>query len=365
MVMITIQKANEERFKVNIKVFGLGGGGCNAINNMIESELLKGVDFVAVNTDMQVLENSIAPYKAVIGKKLTNGLGAGGDPEIGEKAAKEDKDKLKDLIDGATLIFITTGMGGGTGTGSAPVVASIAKELDILTIAVVTKPFDFEGNKRKEYADKGIEKLKEIADATIIIPNQRLYEIEDGKIPLWNAFKMVDDVLLDSIRGLAELLDTTGVINVDFNDLRKVMEIDGETFIGIGKGEGENKAVEAAQEAIETPLVEDLNMNGAKEILMNVIAGEDFDLTEMDRVVRVVSDKTGGYGNLKYGVVIDPEISDRVKVTVVAKGFEKAKKSKKELFGEDEKIRDVRTLSTIEPEDDDFNTPAIFRRKVD
>ncbi len=363
--MITIQKANEERFKVNIKVFGLGGGGCNAINNMIESELLKGVDFVAVNTDMQVLENSIAPYKAVIGKKLTNGLGAGGDPEIGEKAAKEDKDKLKDLIDGATLMFITTGMGGGTGTGSAPVVASIAKELDILTIAVVTKPFDFEGKKRKEYADKGIEKLKEIADATIIIPNQRLYEIEDGKIPLWNAFKMVDDVLLDSIRGLAELLDTTGVINVDFNDLRKVMEIEGETFIGIGHGEGENKAVEAAQEAIDTPLVEDLSMNGAEEILMNVIAGPDFDVNEMDRVVKVVGDKTGGYNNLKYGVVIDSELADKVKVTVVAKGFKKKGRRSNDLFGKNEKLDEIQKINPLDHKKEDFDTPAIFRRKVD
>jgi len=363
--MISSDKAKEERIKVNIKVFGLGGGGCNAIDNMVASELLEGIDFIAVNTDQQVLDSSIAPYKAAIGKRLTKGLGAGGDPEVGEEAAKEDRDTLKELMEGTTLLFITTGMGGGTGTGSAHVVASIAKELDILTIGVVTKPFEFEGEKRKEYANKGIEKLRDIADATIIIPNQRLYEIEDGKVAFHNAFKMVDDILLDSIRGLAELLDTTGVINVDFMDLRKVMQIDGETFIGIGKGEGENKAVEAAQEAIETPLVEDLNMNGAKEILMNVIAGEDFDLTEMDRVVRVVSDKTGGYGNLKYGVVIDPEMSDRVKVTVVAKGFEKSKKSKKELFGEDEKITDIRSLSTIEPEDDDFNTPAIFRRKVD
>lgn len=364
--MISIERQEAVRFEVKIKVFGVGGGGCNAIDNMISSGLLKGVDFTAINTDVQVLENSKARTKLAIGTKLTKGLGAGGNPEVGEKAAVEDKDKIRELIEGASLLFLTTGMGGGTGTGATPVIAEIAKEMGVLTIAVVTKPFDLEGKDRLEYADKGIDAVKEIADAVIVIPNQRLFLLQDGKVSFVQAFRMVDNVLLDSVRGITELLDTTGIINVDFSDLNKVMMTPGDVFIGIGVGVGENKAVEAAQKAVDCPLMETLTMEGAEEILMNVISGADFDMTEMDRVVKVVEQKTGGYNNLKYGIVFDEDMAEEVKVTVIAKGFKKVNKHTAEVMKKRLAEEPVpQRLKLIPPEGPDFETPAVFRRKAD
>lgn len=366
--MISIEKADVRRFKVNMKVFGIGGGGCNAINNMIMSDFLNGIDFYAVNTDMQVLEKTKTPNRLTIGSQLTKGLGAAGDPDIGRKAALEDKDRIKESLSDTSLLFLTTGMGGGTGTGATPVIATIAKEMGVLTVAVVSKPFEHEGKARTEHADRGIEELKQIADAVIVIPNQRLYQIQEAPIAFWQAFKMVDNVLLDSVRGIAELLDTTGVINVDFSDLSRIMRTSGETFIGFGSGNGENKAVEAAQKAVDCPLMEDLTMEGADQVLMNVIGGHDFDLNEMDRVVKVLEKKTGGYKDMKYGVVIDESMNEKMKVTIIAKSSPKAAKRGTEMLrnpklGKDEGNPNVLTLTP--PNRDDFETPAVLRRKVD
>ncbi len=364
--MISIERQEAARFEVKIKVFGVGGGGCNAVDNMISSGLLKGVEFTAINTDVQVLEKSRARNKLAIGTKLTKGLGAGGNPEIGEKAAVEDKERIRELIEGSSLLFLTTGMGGGTGTGATPIIAEIAKEMGVLTIAVVTKPFELEGKDRLEFADKGIESVKEIADAVIVIPNQRLFLLQDGKVSFVQAFRMVDNVLLDSVRGITELLDSTGIINVDFSDLNKVMQTPGDVFIGIGVGVGENKAVEAAEKAVDCPLMETLTMEGAEEILMNVIAGADFDMTEMDRVVKVVEKKTGGYNNLKYGIVFDENMAEEVKITVIAKGFKKVNKHTAEKMRERLAEDPVpKRLILIPPEGPDFETPAVFRRKAD
>ncbi|HOO59614.1 MAG TPA: cell division protein FtsZ [Candidatus Mcinerneyibacteriales bacterium] len=364
--MISIERTDAERFNVRIKVFGIGGGGCNALNNMVGSGLLKGLDFVAVNTDLQVLDQNKARHKLAIGSKLTRGLGAGGNPEIGEKAASEDRDKIRDMIDGASLLFLTTGMGGGTGTGATPVIASVAREMGILTIAVVTKPFEFEGKSRMENAEKGIEGVKESADAVIVIPNQRLFLLQEGKISFLQAFRMVDNVLLDSVRGITELLDTAGVINVDFSDLAKVMKTPGDVFIGMGLGVGENKAVEAAQKAVECPLMEELSMEGAEEILVNVTTGQDFEMGEVERIVKVIEQKTNGYGNLKYGVVYDQDMSEEIKVTVIAKGFRENKKhgvdKLKEIAGKDVPLE---RLVLTNPDLPEFDTPAVFRRKAD
>ncbi len=364
--MISIEKQETGRFEVKIKVFGVGGGGCNAIDNMISSGLLKGVDFTAINTDVQVLERSKARNKLAIGTKLTNGLGAGGNPQVGEKAAVEDKQRIKEYIEGSSLLFLTTGMGGGTGTGATPVIAEIAREMGILTVAVVTKPFEMEGAERQDYAEKGIESVKEFADAVIVIPNQRLFMLQEGKISVVQAFRMVDNVLLDSVRGITELLDTTGIINVDFSDLNNVMQTPGDVFIGIGVGVGENKAVEAAQKAVDCPLMEDLTMDGAEEILLNVISGADFDMTEIDRVVKVVKQKTGGYKNLKYGIVYDEDMNEEVKVTVIAKGFRKKNKHTTEVMKQRIAEEPVpHRLKLVPPQGPDFETPAVFRRKAD
>ncbi|HDS03301.1 MAG TPA: cell division protein FtsZ [Firmicutes bacterium] len=364
--MISIERTEAERFNVKIKVFGIGGGGCNALNNMVGSGLLKELDFVAVNTDLQVLDQNKARHKLAIGSKLTGGLGAGGNPEIGEKAATEDKEKIREMIEGSSLLFLTTGMGGGTGTGATPVIASLAREMGILTVAVVTKPFEFEGKPRMENAEKGIEQVKESADAVIVISNQRLVLLQEGKVSFLQAFRMVDNVLLDSVRGITELLDTTGVINVDFSDLSKVMKTPGDVFIGMGLGVGENKAVEAAQKAVECPLMEDVTMEGADEILVNVTTGQDFEMGEVERIVKVIQQKTNGYGNLKYGVVYDRDMSEEIKVTVIAKGFRENKKQGinklKEMAGTENNLD---RLVLTNPDLPEFETPAVFRRKAD
>ncbi|PJC39116.1 cell division protein FtsZ, partial [Candidatus Peregrinibacteria bacterium CG_4_9_14_0_2_um_filter_38_9] len=272
----------------NIKVIGVGGGGGNAINRMIKSGL-KGVDFISVNTDAQALYHSDAPTKINIGKATTRGLGAGSNPDIGRQAAEESIDEIRDALEGSDMIFVTCGLGGGTGTGAAPAIANIAKEMGILTVAVVTKPFSFEGHKRKSQAEEGLENLKNKVDTLITIPNDKILSIIDKKTPLNDAFAVVDDVLRQGVQGIADLITVHGMINVDFADVKAVMENAGSALMGIGYGTGENRAEEAAKAAIESPLLE-LSIDGAKGILFNITGGNDLSMFEVDEAARVITE---------------------------------------------------------------------------
>ncbi len=306
--------------QTEIKVIGVGGGGSNAVNRMIESGL-SNIKFIAVNTDLQALKLSEAEYKIPIGSKLTGGLGAGGVPEIGEQAALENKADLQNLLKGSDMVFITAGMGGGTGTGAAPIVAEIAKETGALTVAVVTKPFDFEGKKKMKLAEEGIRKLREAVDTLIIIPNQYLLKIVEKRTPIKEAFLMADDVLRQGVQGISELITITGEINIDFADVRTIMSGQGDALMGIGIGTGDNRAVDAATNAINNPLLEDARMEGAKGILVNITGGEDFSLSEYDEVIKIVTANADEDALIIPGQTIDVNMADQVQVTVVATGF--------------------------------------------
>lgn len=306
--------------QTEIKVIGVGGGGSNAVNRMIESGL-GNIKFIAVNTDLQALKLSDAEYKIPIGSKLTGGLGAGGVPEIGEQAALENKADLQNLLKGSDMVFITAGMGGGTGTGAAPIVAEIAKETGALTVAVVTKPFDFEGKKKMKLAEEGIRKLREAVDTLIIIPNQYLLKIVEKRTPIREAFLMADDVLRQGVQGISELITITGEINIDFADVRTIMSGQGDALMGIGIGTGDNRAVDAATNAINNPLLEDARMEGAKGILVNITGGEDFSLSEYDEVIKIVTANADEDALIIPGQTIDVNMADQVQVTVVATGF--------------------------------------------
>ncbi len=324
-----------------IKVIGVGGGGSNAVNRMIESGLKK-VDFIAVNTDMQALKLSKAQTKLPIGSKLTGGLGAGGVPETGEKAAQENRDDIENILRGADMVFITAGMGGGTGTGAAPVVADIARASGALTVAVVTKPFDFEGRRKMQLAEEGIEKLREAVDTLIIIPNQYLMKIVEKKTPIKAAFLMADDVLRQGVQGISELITVTGEINIDFADVRTIMKGRGDALMGIGVGSGENRAVDAATNAINNPLLEDARIEGAKGILINVTGGEDLSLSEYDEVIKIVTANADEDALIIPGQTINPEMEGEIQVTVVATGFKNTSVSltvEENVEKEDEVIR--------------------------
>jgi cell division protein FtsZ len=302
-----------------IRVIGVGGGGTNAVNRMID-EGLRGINFVAINTDGQALLHSRAPQKLRIGDKLTRGLDAGGDPTIGEKAAEESSEDLYDAVVGADMVFITAGMGGGTGTGAAPIVARIAKEAGALAIGVVTKPFTFEGTRRRQISDEGLSKLKEQVDTLIVIPNDRLLEVSDKKVTLQNAFRTADDVLRQGIQGISELITVPGLINLDFADVKTIMGVGGAALMAIGRGSGENRAIAAAETAIKNSLL-DVAIDGAKGVLLNVSGGEDLTLNDVYQaadVVRTVSDPDV---NLIFGAVINPDLKDEIQVTVIATGF--------------------------------------------
>ena len=303
----------------NIKVMGVGGGGGNAVNRMIKSGLT-GVDFWAMNTDIQVLEMNAAPNKIRLGAKLTNGLGAGGDPSKGEKAAEETQEDIMKALDGADMVFITAGMGGGTGTGAAPVVAKIAKELGALTIGVVTKPFDFEGKKRLNQAMQGLEKLKETVDALIVIPNQKLIEVVERRTTLKEAFQVVDEVLLRGVQGISDIITVPGLINVDFADVKAVMQASGSALMGIGRGSGEGRAMEAAKLAINSPLLE-TSINGACGIIMNVTGGPDMTLHEVTEAAQVIHDAVDENAIVNFGAVVDERIQGEIQITVIATGF--------------------------------------------
>lgn len=303
-----------------IKVIGAGGCGGNAVNRMIKAGV-RNVDFIAVNTDLQALSRSMAPQKLGIGSKVTGGLGAGGKPEVGQMAAEESKEAITELLKGANMVFITAGMGGGTGTGAAPVIAAIAKELGALTVAVVTKPFDFEGNVKISYAEDGIKKLRESVDALIVVPSQNLLKIVDKHTSIKEAFRIADDVLRQGVQGISDVITLSGGINCDFADIRTIMQDKGDAILGIGVGSGDNRAVDAATAAINNPLLEDMHIEGARNILINITAGDDLALVETLEIANMIKSTADPNVFFKYGVVTDPNMQDQISVTVIATGF--------------------------------------------
>ena len=307
-----------------IKVIGVGGGGNNAVNRMIEQDV-QGVEFIAVNTDAQALNLSKAEVKIQLGTKLTRGLGAGANPEVGRKAAEESKEQLEEALQGADMIFVTAGMGGGTGTGAAPVIAQVAKEIGALTVGVVTRPFMFEGRKRSTQAIQGIDGLKQNVDTLIVIPNDRLLEIIDKNTPMLEAFREADNVLRQGVQGISDLIATPGIINVDFADVKTIMQDKGSALMGIGIATGENRATEAAKKAISSPLLE-TTIDGAHGILMNITGGAGFTLYEVQEAAAIVTDEADQEVNVIFGAVMNEELKDEIVVTVIATGFDETKK---------------------------------------
>jgi len=318
-------KPQEETLPAIIKVIGAGGGGSNAVNRMIESGL-SGVEFIAVNTDLQDLFNkSKASIKLQIGAKLTGGRGAGGNPEIGEKAANEDEGIIAEALRGADMVFVTAGMGGGTGTGSAPVIARIAREQGALTVGVVTKPFDNEGRYKMKRAEEGINKLREAVDTLIVIPNQHLFKLVERSTPLEDAYLIADDVLRQGVQGISDLITKTGVINTDFADVESTMKGQGDALMGIGMGAGDNRAKDAANSAIDNPLLEDTSIEGATRLLINIAGPKDISLVEADEVMNTIRAKADPEVNIIHGVRFDPDLNDNIQVTVIATGFQGAR----------------------------------------
>ena len=306
-----------------IKVIGIGGAGGNAVNTMI-SYNLQGVNFITANTDAQALEASISPVKIQLGAEVTKGLGAGSDPEIGKKAALETREVLKTQLEGADMIFITAGLGGGTGTGGAPVVAEIAKELGVLTVAIVTKPFHFEGKRRNSQADVGIADLKQVVDTLIVVPNQRLLSLGGRNISLLDAFKKADDILYHAVKGISDLIMVPGLINLDFADVKTIMSNMGMALMGTGTASGENRAVEAAQKAISSPLLEDNTIQGARGVLLNITGGPDMTLFEINEASSLIQSEAHEDANIIFGTVVDERMGDEIRITVIATGFENA-----------------------------------------
>jgi cell division protein FtsZ len=307
---------------VHIKVIGVGGGGCNAINTMIQAGL-RHVEFVSANTDVQALGRSQASFKIQLGPERTRGLGAGARPEIGKESALESRDQIRECLEGAEMVFVTAGMGGGTGTGAAPIVAGIARELGILTVGVVTKPFQYEGHRRMSYAEEGLRELRRHVDTLLVIPNQRLLGIVDKSTPLLEAFKVADDVLRQAIQGIADVITTAGHVNVDFADVRTVMTYTGRAVMGMGISRGPNRAQEAAQKAINSPLLEDGSVTGARGVLLNITGGANMTLHEVGEAASIIQDAADPQANIIVGQVINPDLKEDLIVTVVATGFEK------------------------------------------
>ncbi|MDD5772889.1 MAG: cell division protein FtsZ [bacterium] len=324
---MALEFSNEFEKSASIKVVGVGGGGGNAVNRMIDAKM-QGVEFIAVNTDLQDLRASQANIKIHIGEKVTRGLGAGSSPELGEKAAIEDKSKIAEALEGADMVFITAGMGGGTGTGAAPVIAQMAKEMGILTVAVVTKPFIFEGRKRVMHADEGLKKLTQHVDTVITIPNQRLLSVVGKNIPIIDAFKVADDVLRSAVQGISDLITVPGLINLDFSDVRTIMSGMGDALMGTGSASGEGRAIKAAQQAITNPLLEDTTINGAKGILINVTGGPEMTLHEVSEAANLIYEAADESAHIIFGAVINEDCGDDVRVTVIATGFERPSRSK-------------------------------------
>ena len=317
-------KPDVNRF-AKIKVLGIGGGGCNALNSMISYAQIQGVDFVAVNTDQQHLLASQSQTKVQIGDGITKGLGAGADPEIGKKAAEESLERIKEVITGADMVFITYGAGGGTGTGAGPVIADLARKLGVLSVAVVTKPFGFEGTRRMVVADEGIEELKDKVDTLIVIPNQKLLEVVDKSVSLLEAFKLADSVLSQGVQGISDIIVMPGLINVDFADVKTIMTNAGTTLMGVGVASGENRAATAARSAIASPLL-DSSVDGARGILFNITGGSDMTMNEVDEAAKVITSQADPDAQIIFGATIDEKLIDQVKVTVIATGFDETRR---------------------------------------
>ena len=319
-----------------IKVIGLGGGGGNAVSRMMAAQFT-GVEFIVANTDLQALSASPAPVKMQLGAKLTQGLGAGSNPDVGRGAAQEDPDQITRLLSGCDMVFITAGLGGGTGTGAAPVVASLAKDLGILTVAVVTKPFTFEGRKRMLQAEAGLEALRGVVDTLITIPNQRLLSVVDRGTPLIAAFRVADSVLQQAVQGISDLILVPGLVNLDFADVRTIMSGMGLAMMGTGTGKGENRALDAAQKAVASPLLDETSIEGARGILINFTGGADLSIHEVEEAARIVQEAAHEEAHIIFGAVIDPQLSDEVRMTVIATGFA----DKKETVGISGKVVDL------------------------
>ena len=356
----------QSQLNARIKVIGIGGGGGNAVNTMIGAKL-SGVDFMVANTDAQSLEASQAPIRIQLGSQVTKGLGAGANPEIGRRAALEDQEKIKEYLAGSDMIFITAGMGGGTGTGGAPVVARMAREVGALTVGVVTKPFIFEGKKRMRQAEDGIEELKQSVDTLIVIPNQRLLSIAAKTTTMLEAFHKADDVLLQAVRGISDLIITPGLINLDFADVRTVMAEMGLALMGAASAAGENRAVEAAQKAISSPLLEDISIQGARGVLINITGGADLCLHEVNEAASMIQEEAHDDANIIFGAVIDENLTDEIRITVIATGFGEAKEEHKpapanvpSVVHANTKSKKVVHLGTII---DDLDTPTWQRKK--
>lgn len=384
--MFEFEEINEQGAK--IKVIGVGGGGCNAINTMIAANLI-GVEFIAANTDVQALNRSLAHNKIQLGVKLTKGLGAGADPNIGRDAAIEDTEQIRDALAGSDMVFVTAGLGGGTGTGGAPVIANIAREIGALTVGVVTKPFSFEGVKRMQKAEEGFKELKRYVDTLIVIPNQKLLSVIDKKTPMSEAFKIADDVLRQAVQGISDLITIAGLVNVDFADVRTIMSYMGRAIMGMGIARGENRAVEAAQRAISSPLLENNSIEGAQGVLINITGGQDLTLHEIDAASSVIKEVADPEANIIFGSVIDPEFDDIVKVTVIATGFDKDMEKVKETTSERQTVikgSNIRTLplknidrptflrrvtgsdyrnDEMGIQDDEWDVPTFLRKQMD
>lgn len=384
------KKSEMEGFAI-IKVVGVGGSGGSAVTRMINSKL-RGVEFVTVNTDAQALAFNEAPIKIQIGKETTRGLGAGADPEIGRKAIEENKEEVYEALKGSDMVFVTFGAGGGTGTGAGPFVAEIAKELGALTIGVVTKPFSFEGQRRMKIAELGINEMKDRVDTLITIPNDRLLQVIDKKTSLFDAFGIVDDVLRQGVQGIADLITLHGIINVDFADVKAIMSDAGSALMGIGRGSGDNRAIEAARAAIDSPLLE-LSIDGAKGILFNITGGPDLGMYEIDEAAKAITEAADGDANIIFGAIIDEAMQGEVKITVIATGFEtdSSKLHKRQpltshqspeipasqmITRDDRRYDDseyqpankeerkVEDTTKESPEDDELEVPAFIRRKL-
>ncbi len=355
-----------------IKVIGVGGGGGNAVNHMIDARI-EGIDFLVANTDAQALKRSFAPIKLQIGSRLTKGLGAGANPEIGRDAALEDTDKILEALEGADMVFVTVGMGGGTGTGAAPIIASLAAELGALTVAVVTKPFPFEGRRRMYQAELGMQELRSVVDTLITIPNERLKQTVDRNMTLADSFRMADDVLRQAVQGISDLITVPGFINVDFADVKSIMRGMGIALMGVGHALGDNRAQEATQRAISSPLLEEATIEGAKGVLVNITGGADLTLFEVDEAMHIIHDAADPDANIIFGTVTDERLQNEMKITVIATGFEKVKAAEnlhnfpvRQNSASSTTPRVVGTTnSTQNARQDDYETPAYLRKKAD
>jgi len=348
--MIRIKIANEHgEHPAVLKVVGVGGGGSNAVNRMIAAGI-HGIEFITLNTDVQALRRSVAPVRIQIGEQISRGLGVGGNPTIGQQAAEESRERIQEMLQGTDMVFITAGMGGGTGTGAAPVIASVARSLGILTVGVVTKPFEFEHRIRLLQAEEGIKNLRNFTDTLIVIPNEKLFTIVDDKTPIEDAFRIVDDVLRQAVQAISDVITTPGEINVDFADVRTIMQGAGEALMGIGESSGPTRAIEAARRAISSPLLDDISVEGAKGVLVNITGNRSTSMMEVREAMTLIKEAVSSEAHVFYGQVIDPNLDDRIKITVIATGFPVRRQMKKPA---QEKSEPGEKAGKI-----DFNRPA-------